>query len=85
MQLRGNRREGVFFGEDFRVTGHLFQARFGSAAMDEGRLMTAARYRGFEPRAGAASSNGRKTGAHRAAPRIWPMCDDDLVSVAPLL
>src|SRR5271166_788752 len=32
----------------------------------------AARYVGFEPRAGAASLNGRKTGAGRAFARIWP-------------
>jgi hypothetical protein len=32
-----------------RVTGHLFQSRFGSVAMDEDHLMTAARYVALNP------------------------------------
>ena len=52
-----------------RVTGHLFQARFGSVATDEERLMAAARYVALSP-CGRGLSNGRRTGAGRAFPHI---------------
>jgi hypothetical protein len=66
------------------VTGHLFQARFSAVAMDEGRLMTAARYAALNPvraRLVERAANGRWSSgvAHRAGR------DDDLVSVEPLL
>jgi hypothetical protein len=41
-----------------RVTGHLFQARFGSVAMDEGRHDDGGAHCGFEPRAGTACQTG---------------------------
>ena len=67
-----------------RVTGHLFQARFGSVAMDEERLMTAARYGASNPvraRLVQRAEDWRwSSGAAHLAGR-----DDDLVSVAPLL
>jgi hypothetical protein len=55
-----------------RVTSHLFQARFGSVATDEERLMTAARYHGFEPRARAARRTSGRLALGQAPPRIWP-------------
>jgi REP-associated tyrosine transposase len=66
-----------------RVTGHLFQSRFGSVVMDEAHLMAAARYVALNPvRAGLAA---------RAEDWRWSSArahlegrDDRLVSVAPL-
>ncbi len=66
-----------------RVTGHLFQSRFGSVVMDEDHLMAAARYVALNPvRAGLAA---------RAEDWRWSSArahlegrDDGLVSVAPL-
>ena len=67
-----------------RQTGHLFQGRFGSVALDEEHLINAARYVGLNPvRA-------------RLAARAWDWPhssvrahlagrDDELVSVRPLL
>ena len=48
------RRYSSTINARLRVTGHLFQARFGSVAMDEERLMTAARYVALNSLAGAA-------------------------------
>ena len=66
------------------VTGHLFQARFGSAAMDEEHLMAAARYVALNPvRAGlverAEDWRWSSVGAHLSGR------DDLLVSVPPLI
>jgi hypothetical protein len=49
-----HRRYSTAINARLRVTGHLFQARFGSAAMDEEHLITAARrvLTGFQPRSG---------------------------------
>jgi putative transposase len=44
-----HRRRGAVVNARPRVTGHLFQSRFGSAAMDEEHLMAAARYVALEP------------------------------------
>lgn len=65
-------------------TGHLWQGRFGSAAMDERHLLAAARYVAMNPvRAGlsgtAASWPWSSTRAHLAGR------DDGLVTVGPLL
>jgi len=43
------RRYSSTINARLRVTGHLLQARFGSVAMDEERLMTAARYVALNP------------------------------------
>ena len=67
-----------------RVTGHLFQSRFGSVVMDEDHLMAAARYVALNPvRAGLAA---------RAEDWRWSSArahlegrDDGLVSVGPLV
>ena len=66
------------------MPGHLFQARFGPVAMDEERLMTAARHVALNP--------VRARLVKRAEDRRWSSVpahltrrDDGLVSVAPLL
>jgi putative transposase len=79
-----HRRYTGFVNARMRVTGHLFQGRFGSVAMDEPHLIAAARYVALNPvRAGLVK---------RA--RDWPWSsvrahlsgrDDGLVTAAPLL
>jgi putative transposase len=79
-----HRRFTAFVNARARVTGHLFQGRFASAAMDDAHLLNAARYLAFNPvRAGLA-----------ARPDAWPWSsvrahlqgrDDALAQVAPLL
>ena len=81
---RAHRLYAGFVNARARQTGHLFQGRFGSVAMDEGHLMTAARYVALNPvRAGLV-----------AKARDWPWSsvrahllgrDDGLVAVQPLL
>jgi putative transposase len=44
-----HRRYSAVVNARLRVTGHLFQSRFGSAVMDEEHLMAAARYVGLNP------------------------------------
>jgi putative transposase len=79
-----HRRYTAFFNARARMTGHLFQGRFGSVAMDEPHLLAAVRYLAFNPvRAGLARrvedwpwSSAR---AHLAGR------DDGLVTVRPVL
>jgi len=79
-----HRRYSGVINARLRVTGHLFQSRYGSAAMDEEHLMAAARYVALNP--------VRARLAPRAADWRWSSVnahlrgrDDELVSVAPLL
>jgi putative transposase len=44
-----HRRYTAFFNARARVTGHLFQARFASTAMDEAHCLAAMRYLAFSP------------------------------------
>ena len=79
-----HRRYTGFFNARARVTGHLFQGRFGCTAMDEAHLLNAVRYLAFNPvRAGLG-----------ATPASWPWSsvaahlagrDDALVQVQPVL
>jgi putative transposase len=46
---KAHRRYSAFVNARLRVTGHLFQSRFGSVAMDEDHLMVAARYVALNP------------------------------------
>lgn len=65
-----HRRYSSVINARLRVTGHLFQSRYGSAVMDEEHLMAAARYVALNPvRRGW--SRGRRTGGGRAFGRIW--------------
>jgi len=79
-----HRRFTAFVNARARATGHLFQARFASFAMDDAHLLNALRYLAFNPvRAGLAAS-----------PEAWPWSsvrahlagrDDALVQVGPAL
>ena len=79
-----HRRYSSVVNARLRVTGHLFQSRFGSAVMDEEHLMAAARYVAANPvraRLVARAEDWRWSSvrAHLAGH------DDGLVSVAPLI
>ena len=79
-----HRRYSSVVNARLRVTGHLFQSRFGSAVMDEEHLMAAARYVALNP--------VRARLVARAEDWRWSSVkahlegrDDGLVSVAPLV
>ena len=79
-----HRRYTAFVNARARVTGHLFQGRFGCVAMDDAHVLNAVRYLAFNPvRARLA-----------AVPEGWPWSsvaahlarrDDALASVGPVL
>ena len=67
-----HRRFTAFVNARARTTGHLFQARFASFAMDDAHLLNALRYLAFNPvRAGLAVSP--EGGRGRACARISPV------------
>jgi putative transposase len=79
-----HRRYAAFVNKRLRLTGHLFQNRFASVALDEDHLMAAVRYVSLNP--------VRAKLAARA--RDWPWSsvrahlagrDDGLVAVRPVL
>lgn len=79
-----HRRYSRYINARLRVTGHLFQGRFGSVAMDETHLLAAFCYVAVNPvKAGLVSQavewTWSSTPAHLAGH------DDELVSVQPLL
>jgi putative transposase len=79
-----HRRYTAFFNARARVTGHLFQGRFGCVAMDEAHLLNGLRYLAFNPvRAGLAATPASwqwsSVAAHLARR------DDELVQVRPVL
>ena len=79
-----HRRYASTINARLRVTGHLFQARFGSVAMDEEHLMAASRYVAMNPVAARLVARAEdwpwsSVSAHLAGR------DDGLVTVAPLL
>ena len=79
-----HRRYSAVINARLRVTGHLFQSRFGSVVMDEDHLMAAARYVALNPvraRLTARAEDWRWSSvrAHLAGE------DDGLVTVRPLL
>jgi putative transposase len=79
-----HRRYTAMINARHQWTGHLWQGRFGSVAMDEAHLMAAARYVALNPVRAGLVENARdwpwsSVGAHLAA------ADDALVTVAPLL
>jgi putative transposase len=67
-----HRRSANFINARGRWTGHLFQSRFSSVAMDEDRLMTAVRYVSLNPPYERALSRKCETGRSRASAPIWP-------------
>ncbi len=79
-----HRRYSSVVNARLRVTGHLFQSRFGSVVMDEEHLMAAARY--------VATNPVRARLVERAEDWRWSSVrahlagrDDELVRVAPLI
>lgn len=79
-----HRRCSGYINAGLRVTGHLFQGRFGCVAMDEAHLLAAFRYVALNP----------VEGKLVALPGDWPWSsapahlrgdDDGLVKVQPLL
>src|SRR5208282_2865913 len=81
---KAHRRYSVFVNARLRVTGHLFQSRFGSVVMDEDHLMAAPRYVALNP--------VRARLVERAQDWPWSSVrahlegrDDPLVEAAPLL
>ncbi len=79
-----HRRYSGYINARLRVTGHLFQGRFGCVAMDEAHLMAAFRYLAMNPvkaklAATAADWPWSSTPAHLRRQ------DDGLVTVRPLL
>ncbi|MFB1487784.1 MULTISPECIES: transposase [unclassified Thiocapsa] len=79
-----HRRYSGYINARLRVTGHLFQGRFGCVAMDEPHLMAAFRYVALNPvkaklAATAADWPWSSTPAHLRRQ------DDGLVTVSPLL
>ena len=79
-----HRRYSGYINTRLRVTGHLFQGRFGSVAMDEAHLMAAFRYVAMNPVKAQlvkrpADWRWSSTAAHLA------VRNDALVDVQPLL
>jgi putative transposase len=68
----------------FRWTGHLFQGRFGAAAMDETHLIAAARYIALNPVAAALVKRAQEWPWSSARAHLAGE-DDELVRVGPLL
>jgi putative transposase len=79
-----HRRYSPVVNARMRVTGHLFQSRFGWAVMDEEHLMAAARYVALNPvraRLAARPEDWRWSSVHAHLVAR----DDALTTVAPLL
>ncbi|WP_245561714.1 transposase [Lamprocystis purpurea] len=79
-----HRKYSGYINARLRVTGHLFQGRFGCVAMDESHLMAAFRYVALNPvkanlAVSAADWPWSSTPAHLLRR------DDGLVAIAPLL
>ena len=79
-----HRRYSGYINARLRVTGHLFQGRFGCAAMDESHLIAAFRYVALNP----VQAKLSKTAADwpwSSTPAHVRRKDDGLVTVRPLL
>ena len=79
-----HRRYTNFINARGRWTGHLFQSRFGSVAMDEAHLMAAVRYVSLNPVRARLAAQAQdwpwsSVRAHLAG------ADDELVTVRPVL
>lgn len=79
-----HRRYTGYLNARLRVTGHLFQGRFGSIAMDERHCLAAARYIALNPVTAGLVEQARdwpwsSTAAHLSGQ------DDDIVTTRPLL
>ncbi|MGD0192186.1 MAG: transposase [Rhizomicrobium sp.] len=79
-----HRRYTTFINARARWSGHLFQNRYGSVAMDDGHLMAAVRYVSLNPVRAGLVANARDwpwSSVHAHLARA----DDELVSVMPVL
>jgi putative transposase len=81
---RADGRYAGYFNARARQTGHLFQSRFGSAAMDEDHLMAAARYVALNP-VRARLVERAQDWPHSSVRAHLSGRDDALVEVRPLL
>lgn len=79
-----HRRYSAFVNARNRVTGHLFQARFSSAVMDEEHLMVAARYVAMNPVKARLVKRAEDWPWSSARAHLTGR-DDGLVEVAPIL
>ena len=79
-----HRRYSSVVNARLRVTGHLFQSRFGSAVMDEEHLMAAARYVALNPVRARLVARAEDWRWSRVKAHLEGQ-DDGLVSVAPLV
>jgi putative transposase len=81
---RAHRLYAGYVNARARQTGHLFQGRFGSVAMDEEHLMIAARYVALNPVRARLAARARDW-PHSSVRAHLARRDDGLVSVKPLL
>ena len=79
-----HRRYSSYINARLRVTGHLFQGRFGSVAMDEAHLMAAFRYVAMNP-VKARLSITAADWEWSSTPAHYKGEDDGLVVVKPIL
>ena len=79
-----HRRYSGYINSRLRVTGHLFQGRFGCVAMDESHLMAAFRYVALNP-VKARLANTAVDWTWSSTPAHFRGKDDGLVTVKPLL
>ncbi|MEN8180706.1 MAG: transposase [Pseudomonadota bacterium] len=79
-----HRRYSGYINSRLRVTGHLFQGRFGSVAMDEPHLMAAFRYVALNP-VKAKLVTTADDWVWSSTPAHFRGEDDGLVTVRPLL
>jgi putative transposase len=79
-----HRRYSGVINARLRVTGHLFQSRYGSTAMDEEHLLAAARYVALNPVRARLVSRADDWRWSSTAAHLRRR-DDGLVTVAPLL
>lgn len=79
-----HRRYAAFFNARARVTGHLFQGRFSSAAMDDDHLLAAVRYLAINPVKARLVKRARDWRWSSVAAHLAGQ-DDALVQVAPVI
>ena len=79
-----HRRYSSYINARLRVTGHLFQGRFGCVAMDEEHLMAAFRYIALNP-VKAKLVSAAVDWVWSSTPAHFKKKDDSLVTVKPLL
>ena len=79
-----HRRYTAFINARARVTGHLFQGRFGCTAMDAAHLLNAVRYLAFNPVLAKLAASPADY-AWCSVPAHLAGRDDELVQVRPVL